>query len=87
MAVDEVKAEDVKAQKTAILQMDEQWLSEDDEESPANERDEFEKQQQKNEMFVKALRDEHYAEKVDPQRTQKWLDSYIPLLDQLLLHT
>lgn len=57
MAVEDVKAEDVKAQKTAILMMDEQWVSDDDEEIPANERDEFEKQQQKNEMFVKTLRD------------------------------
>ena len=84
MAVEEVKAEDVKAQKTAILMMDEQWVSDDEDESPPNERDEFEKQQHKNELFVKALRDEPFAEKVDPQVTQKWLDVYIPLLNQLL---
>ena len=44
MAVDDVKAEDVKAQKTAILMMDEQWPSDDEEESPVDEKDEFEKQ-------------------------------------------
>lgn len=85
MAVDEIKAEDVKAQKTAILMMDEQWPSDEEEESPTGDKDEFEKQQLRNEQFVKSLISQHFPTmKVDVSITQKWLDTYIPLLHQLL---